>query len=945
MMHNKSSRKAHAMSSRKGRLAGKFCSFVAVALLLGALQACSTDKTAEQYFQDAQGYLRQGKADAAAISLRNALRKSPDLIDARLMLGRLYLDYDDFASAAKELERAWRADVDDPRLLVELVHAHLMAGAPDKAAAVLEDKRVQRFGCIGTALGGFVQLTRGERDKAAEQFEKALAEDAHCTPAFFGLARLALLKNQPKEALRYLDAVSKMPGLEKERSLLRAEALMDDGDIQGAVGVLEKTVDRWPGSGRARLALAWAYLRTGDSEAAGEQLQAIRKRVREQMPSAILLEGVLAYRQKDYQKARDLLRKVEPVMPNNLLLLKLLGGAHAALGEHEQAIGYLTKYVEEVPDDRRALELLLNEQLAVGRVDDALARLDARVRSGEADTALIRALGRLAVASGKYDMLLGHIDQVRRSEKHARNDSLELEALLAAAFLGKGDLESAIAALQRSMELSEDKKQPGLMLLRLYVRQGMYDEAEGLLDRLARSNSEDPLLLNARGMLELKRQRYDQARKWFRMALQRAPEAVVPRLNLARLEILAGNLAAAEKEVETILGKHPKHVGALLYRAQIAKKRGDTVSELRWLERAYEAADRKHDLLGLFLLDRLIQSGDMAKARSLLASLRGRLGKVPVLALAEMKLLAKEGKLQEAVRLGESVIQTLPEAVAIRKYLVRLYAAVREHDKQLEQLKALVALQPEDVRIQARLAEEAFAAGRIDLGRRALAQVRRLGAEPMVLAFLEAELARTEGRLKEAAKGFMQVWQQQPKRKVLLRLLALSDAGVISFPEEQVVQWLDRHPGDRAVRHRLAFHQWEQGRLEAAASSYRALLEQAGNDAVAWNNLALVELERGAEAAALEAARRARSLQPDNAAVLDTYGWVLAQTGQLEEGARVLREASRRTPKSPDILLHLAWVEARLGRNEEARALYSQALELDPELEVKPLARKVAAEL
>ena len=68
--------------------------------------------------------------------------------------------------------------------------------------------------------------------------------------------------------------------------------------------------------------------------------------------------------------------------------------------------------------------------------------------------------------------------------------------------------------------------------------------------------------------------------------LGRYPNATETRLRQARSLIRAGRLGRAEKELDRILGDHPRHLGGLLERARLAQRRHRHDQVLRWAGRA-----------------------------------------------------------------------------------------------------------------------------------------------------------------------------------------------------------------------------------------------------------------------------------------------------------------------------------------------------------------------
>ena len=78
-------------------------SVVTIAL---SMSACSEQKTPEQLIASANNYSEQGKFADAIIDFKNAVRAAPKNANARLGLGRAYLNQGNYISAEKELERA-----------------------------------------------------------------------------------------------------------------------------------------------------------------------------------------------------------------------------------------------------------------------------------------------------------------------------------------------------------------------------------------------------------------------------------------------------------------------------------------------------------------------------------------------------------------------------------------------------------------------------------------------------------------------------------------------------------------------------------------------------------------------------------------------------------------------------------------------------------------------
>src|SRR5947209_145284 len=138
--------------------------YAAIACLLWMPLLASCDsKSAEKYIREAEAERAAGKITAAIIDAKNALRKEPKNLEARVLLARFYLDLPDPASAEVELQRARQDGADATLIAKPLADAELMLGKPllamketeiaDTAAAPLKASLLAARGVALMAIG------------------------------------------------------------------------------------------------------------------------------------------------------------------------------------------------------------------------------------------------------------------------------------------------------------------------------------------------------------------------------------------------------------------------------------------------------------------------------------------------------------------------------------------------------------------------------------------------------------------------------------------------------------------------------------------------------------------------------------------------------------------------------------------------------------------------
>ncbi|MCZ2174124.1 MAG: tetratricopeptide repeat protein [Burkholderiales bacterium] len=121
-----------------------------------------------------------------------------------------------------------------------------------------------------------------------------------------------------------------------------------------------------------------------------------------------------------------------------------------------------------------------------------------------------------------------------------------------------------------------------------------------------------------------------------------------------------------------------------------------------------------------------------------------------------------------------------------------------------------------------------------------------------------------------------------------------------------------------------------EGRLEAAAASYREAVAADAGHAGAWVNLGFVLKELGQWEAARGALERAVEVAPGNADARYLLGLVLEERGDLEEAIRHLRAAVESRPDFVFAWRDLCRACFQAGRIGEAQEAVERGLEVEP---------------
>jgi tetratricopeptide (TPR) repeat protein len=215
---------------------------------------------------------------------------------------------------------------------------------------------------------------------------------------------------------------------------------------------------------------------------------------------------------------------------------------------------------------------------------------------------------------------------------------------------------------------------------------------------------------------------------------------------------------------------------------------------------------------------------------------------------------------------------------------------------------------------------------RIDQGERLLVATLRG-------AFLTAEAGDVPG----ARSMLAELRREQDRSFAADSLLAeteiLSNAGMESEAFELLSGALGEHQPDTRLLYSRAILAVQLDRLATAEQDLRKIIELEPRNATALNALGytLADLtDRYAEAEQLIFA--AYELQPEEASIIDSMGWVAYRQGNLPEAKRYLHKAWERE-RNPEIGAHLGEVLWVAGEQEAARAIWEEALGVDPDNE------------
>lgn len=519
-----------------------------------------------------------------------------------------------------------------------------------------------------------------------------------------------------------------------------------------------------------------------------------------------------------------------------------------------------------------------------------------------ADAAYNLMVAELALNRGETEVAVAYYLKLAKSQ----SDPAIAERAVRLAVFGQ-NLEAAIEAAQRWIELDPDRVEAQQVIAAVYIRQGKVDEAYRYIDSLIQSSElEDQQLF--------------------------AP--------------LLGILAR-EKNVETVLSismriaeKYPRRAHAQYLHGMLAAQHGRSEIALEYLNRtiSLENIDGAHTARAKILVK-------LGRPQEAVSSLQQVVANNPddmVLRLIYARLLVDVSEYEKALAEFEILQIATPDDAEL---LYTLGLLSLDSDRLDDAENYLLQL----LELKQREGETQYYLGRIYEKREQYDaaiewyQKVHVGDHVFDARLRIADLLSSSGQVDEAIlqldnmlKGSMS--DSSVVRIYITRGGIMRSAGRYDDAMDTYNTALEIVPGNSDLLYARALAAEKVGRIDILEADIKVILENEPDNAHALNALGFTLADRTDRYnEAMGYLRRAIEIMPDDAAIIDSLGWVNYRLGNYDEAIQLLRKALSRFDDS-EIAAHLGEVLWVSGQQDEARQVWQKGLKKSPG---DPLLQKV----
>ncbi|MEX2615434.1 MAG: XrtA/PEP-CTERM system TPR-repeat protein PrsT [Alphaproteobacteria bacterium] len=911
------------------------------AVLLSALILFGCDESSVENVDDLLARVEQsiesGDLRAGSIDLKTILQKDPDNVEARLMLGRIYLDIGDAESAEKELKTAQSLGANKVETKFLIGRSLLLRG---DYSTLLQNHQISdgmsASEVSNTAvLRGHAFLEQRNLDEAEAAYQKAASayktdidkERPHLkhtnAPEFLeaivGLANVSIFRGDWEEAKARMDRAASLSPDHYSVQAAKGELAFRQKNFKESEEAFQAAFANRKSDLELQLGIARAQIALNDYDKAIANLNAVREHYPDYIPANYYL-GLAELQKENFAAAKEAGERIFKNQPNSIQAHMIVGMANFGLGNYEQANYSLQRYLTEAPESRNVRRLLGIAQMRLLKPDEALSTFKALSEQSPDDIQLLTMVASAATASG--DLFLA--DNYFQKAVDINPDDPETRLRLARVKFATGRSDEALEELEKATKESPGFLKGKYTLMQLHLRRSEFDKALKVANELRTADPDSPNPWIGIGLAHKGKQEWTEAIGALEEALKIAPTHIGAAYTIADIHLITQDFTATRAVYDRILEQRPGHLLTLMRYIALAQYQGKPEEAESLLRTAMDANPRAVEPRVL-AAQSLVERGEPIRAIALLNDVSRENPDHPEMLLILGRAAIDAQKPGEAVRTLERLTQIQPANPRAHYFLAQAYGQLNNGPRMLAALDRALELDPQFGLAATARIHALTISNRTEEAKQQLLTLKERDPDNIALAKLEAWMARREEDPKRASTILAGIDSRAMDESAAIQLASARwESGEQDLAVRELEAWVEGHPMDDRARLELANYFTIQGERAKAREHYESLVDRFPNNWIMLNNLASLLVADNPERA-LVYAERAVELAPSTPPVLLTLANILFSEGRDNDRVvLIMRSLAKRLPDNEEVHVLLSRAYAKSGDTGKAVELLTK---------------------
>ncbi|MBL4583059.1 MAG: PEP-CTERM system TPR-repeat protein PrsT, partial [Pseudomonadales bacterium] len=805
----------------------------------------------QEYFDSAQQNYQKGDSRTAVIELKNALKANSNHTEARFLLGKIYVELGQGASAQKELERSSGFKTDPAELKRMLAKAFLLQGKPQKALDALSSgaDASRGYSFDENILTAQAYFDLREWANSVDSYNRALAQRPGSIQATVSLARIAFIEGDIAIAQTHLAKLGERAEKSWQAWSLKGDIARTEAQLPKAKLAYQQAFELNSNAIEPRLYHAMIALQEENFDEAAIDAKALVA-IHSKHPAGHYILGELHFANKDYQLAQPSFEEAIRYV-DYLPAFRQLGITHFQLGNLVQAEEYLKKYLAQSPQDLQAQQVLSATYIKQNKLGEAKSLLKSAATKADLNEPLLRMMAGLEQATGESEKATGILSRLLEANPNSTGTRLQLgqtllrqgkpqEALfmfqqvaqqepsstqaklfIVSTQIQLGNYRSALSTSSELTTLEPDNPQYASIDGVIFLMQGEQQKALAIFNKSQEKYPGDYISGNQLGLISIRAKKYEEAKGYYERVLAHNENHLQSQIQIGLLENALEHPKLAQKALEAAISSHPDNHKPKLILARYYMVKNEPQKAINWLQQIDET--NKQSPQFLFTLGQAyLVNGQAAQATDTLTKLNG---------------------------ISPNFLSYSLEAKAkfIQKDLTGSRAALLKAKKLAPENKDIDAALFEILLVET---ETSIREKNYITAEKGLAKVKENDNQIPYLV-LTANLNESKGDFGSAISGYKEALALKPHSKIIASLIrALTRSGDTTQAEAQAKQWLETHPDDNEIAFLLTNTLLGTDRTEETIQQYETLLIKQPKNVIVLNNLAFLYIDSDLKKAA-----------------------------------------------------------------------------------------------